>query len=344
MRLYAIISDIHSNYQALKAVEKDALYIAQSEEADELRFICLGDVVDYGPQPNECMAWVRRKASLVVRGNHDRVAIEPLYTPPFSIDEDYWPITLWTRTVLDEGHKRAIAGWSPSKNLNKATGKYLDLKEFYLFHGSLVTGEEDGRIDDVWDAEKNLEKLQSSGVRYGLFGHTHHQGFFLDEIIKVCHILASSETGKVDCESDGWETIEIGRWMPLPDSGCRALFNPGSVGQPRMHSLLKRIKAPFDYRAEYMLLRSEDKGERFFQFRRVDYAVEETISYLRKVKWPKEQRKPERGRNIYRDRDPNRDKLLAQSQVERLRKIMGNDELLAQLIEEVLIPTLIGGE
>jgi putative phosphoesterase len=57
-----IVSDIHSNYEALLAV-------VHAEDADEI--FCLGDLVDFGPQPAECVQWVRHHASCVVRGNHD---------------------------------------------------------------------------------------------------------------------------------------------------------------------------------------------------------------------------------------------------------------------------------
>ena len=80
--LYAVLSDIHANYQALLAVARDARALARREDDGRVEFISLGDVVDYGPQPNECVAWVRRYASVTVQGNHDRVAAESLITPP----------------------------------------------------------------------------------------------------------------------------------------------------------------------------------------------------------------------------------------------------------------------
>jgi len=57
-----IISDIHSNYEALLAV-------AHAEKVDEIW--CLGDLVDYGPEPAEVVQWVRHHASQCVLGNHD---------------------------------------------------------------------------------------------------------------------------------------------------------------------------------------------------------------------------------------------------------------------------------
>lgn len=55
-----VLSDIHGNYEALKAVD---------EKFDAL--LCLGDLADYGPAPEDCAEWVRERAHSVVRGNHD---------------------------------------------------------------------------------------------------------------------------------------------------------------------------------------------------------------------------------------------------------------------------------
>ena len=55
-----IVSDIHANWMALQAI---------TESADIV--VCLGDLVDYGPCPAECIAWAREHADQIVRGNHD---------------------------------------------------------------------------------------------------------------------------------------------------------------------------------------------------------------------------------------------------------------------------------
>lgn len=66
---YAIISDIHGNLEAFDAVEKDL----QKEGADRIFF--LGDVVGYGPNPNECIERLRELTDIVVAGNHDYAVI-----------------------------------------------------------------------------------------------------------------------------------------------------------------------------------------------------------------------------------------------------------------------------
>ncbi len=57
-----LISDIHGNYEALKKVLSEENYD---------RFYCLGDIVDYGPSPEECVSELEDKADVVIRGNHD---------------------------------------------------------------------------------------------------------------------------------------------------------------------------------------------------------------------------------------------------------------------------------
>src|SRR3990172_2694319 len=69
MRL-AIISDIHSNLEALNK----ALSIIDSRTVDSI--VCLGDIVGYGANPNECVEIVRKRCSTVLLGNHDAAALD----------------------------------------------------------------------------------------------------------------------------------------------------------------------------------------------------------------------------------------------------------------------------
>lgn len=71
-----IISDLHGNLAALNALPE--------RDFDELW--CVGDLVDYGPNPHEVVEWVRRQAKVVVRGNHDHAAgfsVDPQCSAPF---------------------------------------------------------------------------------------------------------------------------------------------------------------------------------------------------------------------------------------------------------------------
>ncbi len=64
---YLVLSDIHANMEALEAVLADAEGLYQE-------VICLGDIVGYGPDPNQVTTWVRQNCDAVIRGNHDRAS------------------------------------------------------------------------------------------------------------------------------------------------------------------------------------------------------------------------------------------------------------------------------
>ena len=98
MRFFAVLADIHANYQALLAVEQDAL----RRTGGQVSFVSLGDVVDYGPQPNECMAWVRTHARIAIQGNHDRHAAHSVAM----FRDKFWlslaltiPVVFWSTDV-----------------------------------------------------------------------------------------------------------------------------------------------------------------------------------------------------------------------------------------------------
>ena len=65
----AIISDIHSNLEALTTVMADI----EKQKVDSI--ICLGDIVGYGPNPRECLDIIRSTCSVCIMGNHDHGAI-----------------------------------------------------------------------------------------------------------------------------------------------------------------------------------------------------------------------------------------------------------------------------
>lgn len=265
MHLYALLSDIHGNFVALMAVERDARAAAAEAGAD-LSFFCLGDVVDYGPQPNECVAWVQRHAAATVVGNHDLAAISA--RPPIDIDPQLWPIVIWTRRALSDVSRAAISEWPTT----------LSPAPFTLFHSSLV--EVNGYIDNSRAAQMNLMCLTTN---YGLYGHTHLQCSYIQDMPHPK--LGLPRPAEVDLHALGTVTLPIDQWHDLPQGGLRALLNPGSVGQPRHHALLTAAGIPPDNRASYMLLREVAPGHWQFCFRRVAYHVAQTIDLLRALPW-----------------------------------------------------------
>jgi predicted phosphodiesterase len=319
-RLYALLADIHGNYVALKAVVRDARKVADKEGFGSLQFICLGDVVDYGPQPNECMAWIRRYARLWILGNHDKEAAAGLYEPVLAVDEEWWPITLWTRRVLKSAHKSVILSW----RTQWVSPRDLELEAFTFFHGSL-TGYKETRIDYVGPAWDNFPRLHTT---YGFFGHTHIQSYFtegVDEPTTTMYLPCPEE--RQPKQITGWQTIPLGTWEPLPFQ--RALFNPGSVGLPSPHAAFSGTPLAHDCRAAYMLLQVNGSGRGAIQYRRVRYEVNKTVDLLReRVRWP--ETPAGNGSSIYRNG-------LAKQVRNSLEHI---NETLPALVEGRLIPAL----
>src|ERR1700759_700831 len=101
----AVVSDIHSNLHALEAV----LAAIETEAPDELW--CLGDLVGYGPRPNECCALVAPRAAVCLCGNHDLGVLGTIDLLEFSGDAG--AAARWTATVLDEESRTFLAGLEP---------------------------------------------------------------------------------------------------------------------------------------------------------------------------------------------------------------------------------------
>jgi diadenosine tetraphosphatase ApaH/serine/threonine PP2A family protein phosphatase len=195
-----ILSDIHSNLEALTAV---------MESAPEHEVVWnLGDVVGYGASPNEVIDRVRGLGQTFVRGNHDRAC------SGLTGLEDFNPIASraakWTRCVLSAEH----TDWL--KHIPQ--GPVMpDGPLVSCVHGSLL--DEDEYVMTVRDAWLPLREAQT---RINFFGHTHLQGGFAtngEEWFRLSPKYGSR---------NGAEAYEL----PLRANG-RYLINPGSVGQPR---------------------------------------------------------------------------------------------------------------
>ena len=115
----AVISDVHSNLQALEAV----LEHAGREGIDELW--CLGDIVGYGGKPSECLALVRERTAICLGGNHDLVVSGVLDIDQFTSDAGV--AARWTRSVLTPDELEVLAVLSPK-------GERAGVS---LFHGSI---------------------------------------------------------------------------------------------------------------------------------------------------------------------------------------------------------------
>ena len=188
-----VVSDIHANLHALEAV----LEAIDGEGADELW--CLGDLVGYGPRPNECTRIVRERADVCLVGNHDLGVLGRLDLDLFAADAA--ASARWTGIELAEDARRFLESLRP-----EATRAGVA-----LFHASAR--------DAVWEyvmtEDVAAESLVSSPEALTLVGHSHLA-------------LEFSLTGPVVRGSLAPEGTELE--LDGPD---RRLLNPGSVGQPR---------------------------------------------------------------------------------------------------------------
>lgn len=198
----ALISDIHSNLEALSAVLRDidARGIAE--------IYCLGDIVGYGPEPEPVIDLVRSRCSLVLRGNHDDAV--------FAGAEDFNPIA---RQALETNRELIRPGiFKPAAK--RARWAFLQgLKsheqrgELLFVHGSPRDPVREYVMKtDVVFAPQKMEEIFQGIPRLGFFGHTHQPGVFI--------------------EGGGHKTPEElgGRYE---FGAAKAFVNVGSVGQPR---------------------------------------------------------------------------------------------------------------
>ena len=152
---YAILSDIHANLEALEAVLAKIDKLAQEEPIDQIWF--LGDLVGYGPDPNECILKLRERTDVIIAGNHDWAAVGKIDLEDFSAAARI--SAEWTADQLTEEHRAFLT------NLPER----LENGECTLVHGSPYGPLWEYLTTDVL-AERSFQYFNS---RYCLVGHTH---------------------------------------------------------------------------------------------------------------------------------------------------------------------------
>src|SRR4030081_1887040 len=192
-----VLSDLHSNVTALDAVLEAVKGLWDLS-------VCLGDVVGYGPDPNEVTARLSDLGTQTIRGNHDKAVTGLMPT------DDFNPVAKsavdWTRAQLKPEH---LAWLSALPHGPLATDGVV------LVHGAFQDEDE-----YVFTPEQALDGLLDSTAEVTFFGHTHHQGGFSyqDSQLEVLQIRPRAS------ESFAALRVELPR---------RYLLNPGSIGQPR---------------------------------------------------------------------------------------------------------------
>jgi predicted phosphodiesterase len=227
--LWALISDIHSNYEALIAVADDI------EKYNVEKVICLGDVVGYGPNPCECVDLVM-DCDIAILGNHDQGAL----FDPEGFNSGAERAIFWTRTQLENARDpMSEARWEflgDRPRMHKE-GKYL------FVHGSARNPLNEYVFpEDIYNQNK-MEKIFLLVDQYCFQGHTHVPGIFTQSL----QFLSPADVN---------HTYRLGTE--------KALVNVGSVGQPRdgdpraCYVLLDDDRITFR-RVEYDVMKTREK-------------------------------------------------------------------------------------
>ncbi len=189
---YAIISDIHANLAALQKV------LQRIDECECDKIVCLGDIVGYGPFPNECCDIIQQKADICVVGNHDHAAIGRTSTEYFNkfAKSAMW----WTIDELTAEHKAFL----------KSLPENAEENDLLFVHAAPIEPLSWNYILSLYDAEDNFHAFD---LKACFIGHSHKP------------VVYSYEDGE-------FPSNEPGPRLKLFD-GFRYIVNVGSVGQPR---------------------------------------------------------------------------------------------------------------
>ena len=189
--MFAILSDIHGNRPALKAV------CAEMEQLGVKRMLVLGDVVGYGPFPNDCLRMVAR-AEICLQGNHEAGVLGSLDEQWFN--DAAWGAIEWTRRKLTHADCEQIAKWRP-------TGRHEGIQ---LAHASLNP---DAVFDYLLTPRALKAHFATQTAPLCFVGHTH-----------VPEIWSEGRDDPVPCPKSGVYRLV---------KGLKTVINVGSVGLPR---------------------------------------------------------------------------------------------------------------
>lgn len=243
--MFAVISDIHSNLEALMTV------LADIEKRGIKMIYCIGDVIGYGPNPTECLDLVIKKTKWCILGNHDYA----VFYEPTNFNFAAEQASFWTRDVLEHESTKELRDkrWQflgdlmMRKSVKAKLGGTAVVIDFvhasprkpineYIFP------------DDVYTNPMKVQVLFERVKHICFVGHTHLPGVFLDE-------------------PDFYLPDELGNVYPIiPDE--KAIINIGSVGQPR----------DGDSRASYTYV----DGNKL-HFVRLEYDLETTIKKIKAI-------------------------------------------------------------
>ena len=199
MMRIAVFSDIHSNFTAWQ----QAFSIMQEEDIDQ--FLCTGDLVGYGPQPNQVINHIRNRQESgldfkIVRGNHDQGVINDQSLHRFN------------------SHAKKAIRWT-RKELSPANREFLEELPLIWQNDSLLLAHGTPN-NPIWEylRDWNVENIFSEyNFKYSFVGHTH--------LIQAFRASRNSNQTK-EAKLSTTQSLTI-------SSSHRAIINVGSIGQPR---------------------------------------------------------------------------------------------------------------
>ena len=156
----AILSDIHGNLEALVT----ALEIVDEHSADII--VCLGDIVGYGANPNECIDLVRKRCSAVVLGNHDAAALDLGVADSFNATARVSAV--WTSKVLTDENREFL----------KSLPMTYSAEGAFFVHSSPVDPEEWNYVLSAYDAREAFRHFREEIC---FIGHSHIPGVFAEK-------------------------------------------------------------------------------------------------------------------------------------------------------------------
>jgi len=226
---YLIISDLHSNLEALAAV------LASVKRKKFDRVLVLGDLVGYGANPNQIVNIIRRmKQAVVIRGNHDKVACGLESGDNFN--RAAMQSALWTRKKLTPENRAYLA--------HLPQGPLIIDDHLMVSHGTPI--DEDAYLFSDYDA---YEVFMTMDFELCFFGHTHLPVIYAVSNQRLYTFRPNDDRVKIQLVN-----------------GFKYLINPGSVGQPRDKNPMASF-AIFDSasrsitfkRAEYFIPKAQEK-------------------------------------------------------------------------------------
>ncbi|MHC4697927.1 MAG: metallophosphoesterase family protein [Planctomycetota bacterium] len=250
--MFAVISDIHGNLEALSEVFKDV------DRRSIKQVFCLGDIVGYGANPKECLDLVIERCELTMCGNHDLA----VFYEPTNFNVGAERAAYWTRQTLEDESSKAKrdSRWEALGRLPMT----CDAKGLLLAHASPRRPANEYLFpEDVYTNPtkilENFRRLEPHHMAC-LVGHTHVPGVFLDD---PCFDLPD-------------ELPDMNIYSITSDE--KAIINVGSVGQPRDRDprlcyavVYEKGEAPEGYEAPEV---EEDEYCTTMEFVRLEYDVE----------------------------------------------------------------------